>query len=196
MNPDVLHDRYKMLCAGHSDIVDHLPTFVRTVEELGATKVIELGVRYGVSTIAWLYALEGRGNLWSVDCSFPVVDPETGVELLTSQGPLGVVDHWLFLLGYDNWDTVVAALPDEVDVVFIDSQHTYEQTHLELDLYYPKVRPGGRILLHDTMLYETANAVAPQPPYPVRTAMEEFCEAWGLRCENNPACNGLGTIFA
>jgi predicted O-methyltransferase YrrM len=194
MNP-VLKERYDMLCAGQNDVVEHLPTFVRTVEELNATKVIELGVRYGVSTIAWLYGLEGRGNLWSVDCSFPIVDPETGIELLTSQGPLGVVDHWIFLLGYDHWDTMVAALPDQVDAVFIDSQHTFEQTQLELELYYPKVRSGGRILLHDTMLDKTANATTPQPLYPVRTAMYQFCERLGLQCENNQACNGLGTVY-
>lgn len=191
----VLKDRYEMLCAGQSDVVEHLPTFVRTVEELNATKVIELGTRYGVSTIAWLYALEEHGQLWSVDCSFPVVDPETEVELLNPQGPLGVVPHWLFLLGYDTWTSVLEALPTQVDIVFLDTNHIYEETLEELALYYPRVRQGGRILLHDTALETTANAQTPQPLYPVKTAMEEFCDENSLSWENTDSCCGLGMIY-
>lgn len=191
----VLAERYAQLCAEPSDIFEHLPTFVATVEELDATQVIELGVRYGVSTIAWLTALEERGHLWSVDCSFPVPAPGSDVNLLDPQGPLGVVPWWTFVLGYDNWPVVLDALPAGVDVVFIDTQHTYEQTMLELELYHPRVRRGGRILLHDTALEATGNATTPQPPYPVRTAMIEYCNAHDLSWNNVDHCSGLGTIY-
>jgi predicted O-methyltransferase YrrM len=197
MRNQVLHDRYEMLCRDTSlDIYEHLPTFVNAVEELKATKVIELGVRYGVSTIAWLYALEDAGHLWSVDCSFPVAAPGSDVNLLDPQGPLGVVSWWTFLLGYDSWEPVLDALPTEVDLVFIDTQHTFEQTLLELELYFPRVRSGGRIYLHDTAILTTGNAVTPQPDFPVKTAMEEFCILNDLKWENNPNCFGLGTVYA
>lgn len=62
-----LADEYARLCQTPSDIYLHLGTFVGLVEHLDATHVIELGTRSGVSTIAWLYALEGRGRLTSVD---------------------------------------------------------------------------------------------------------------------------------
>lgn len=188
--------RYKLVCDTPSDIVEHLPVFVETVRGLDAKVVVELGVRYGISTIAWLYALEGRGHLWSVDCSFPIAGPEIDINLLDPQGPLGVQRHWSFLLGYDDWDQVLDALPQrDVDIVFIDTQHTYEQTRKELDLYYPRVRSGGRILLHDTAIETTGNATTPQPPYPVRTAMEEFCSEHNIQYENRTNCFGLGTIF-
>lgn len=190
-NP-VLAERYVKACAEPSDIYLHLPTFVRTVEELDAKVVIELGVRGGVSTIAWLYALEGRGNLWSVDCAFPA--PEAGTMLLDPQGPLGVMPHWLFLLGDDRQQAVLDALPDQADIVFIDTQHTWEQTHAELDLYVPRVRPGGRVLLHDTAVEVTGNATTPQPAFPVLTAIREFCDEHNLTYENNPECFGLGMI--
>lgn len=196
MPNQVLVDRYAQVCKEPSDIYEHLPTFVAAVEELKATTVIELGVRYGVSTIAWLHALEGRGHLWSVDCSFPVAAPGTVVNLLDPQGPLGVIPWWTFVLGYDTWPEVLTALPaDGVDIVFLDTNHVYEETLTELALYYPRVRQGGRIYLHDTALETTGNATTPQPPYPVRTAMYEFCAERKLKCDNNPNCSGLGTIY-
>lgn len=203
MNPEVLEERYHTLCATPSDIHEHLPTFVAAVEELQARDIIELGVRYGVSTIAWMYALHntGRGHLWSVDCSFPVpANPASdvgcdNVNLLDPQGPLGVNPHWSFLLGYDTWPQTLAMLPKHVDIVFIDTNHVYEETLIELGLYYPRVRVGGRIFLHDTAIETTGNATTEQPPFPVRTAMEEFCAKHDLKFSNNPNNSGLGTIF-
>jgi predicted O-methyltransferase YrrM len=192
-----LADRYQWLCQTPSDIVEHLPTLVSTVNELQATKVIELGVRYGLSTVAWLYALENRGQLWAVDCSFPTEDPNLPeqVRLLDPQGELGVRPYWMFMLGDVHAQMVADALPNEVDIVFIDTNHVYEETMLELAMYLPKVRTGGRILLHDTAIETTGNAVTPQPPFPVLTAIREFCEAYGLKFTNQTNCNGLGTIY-
>ncbi len=187
----ILDHHYQLVSTQPSDIVDHLPTFLRTVDELKASQVIELGVRYGVSTIAWLYALDGSGHLWSVDVAPPTPAPGSTLNLLA---PLPDVTHWTFVQGNDTDPYVVAALPDEVDIVFIDTNHIYEETLEELRLYVPKVRPGGRVLLHDTALAATANAVTPQPPYPVRSAVAEFCRANDLRWTETLDCYGLGTI--
>lgn len=196
-----LESSFQFVTSRKSDVVEHLATFVAAVEELDAKKVIELGVRGGISTIAWLYALEGRGNLWAVDTSFPcITDPNdpTDVNLLDPQRPngIGVQPHWIFMLGSDTSPQVLDALPsDDVDIVFIDTNHVYEDTLVELELYYPRVRRGGRIFLHDTDLFNTPNAVTEQPEYPVLTAMKEFSDAHKLSWNNNPACYGLGTIY-
>lgn len=190
-----LTQRYHELCAEPSDINEHLPTFVQAVEDLDATRVVELGVRYGVSTIAWLYALEGRGHLWACDCSFPVHAPNSYVNNLDPQGPLGVRPHWTFLLGDVHTMKLQECLPKEIDILFIDTNHTYEGTHLELSMYAGMVRSGGRIYLHDTALETTGNATTPQPPFPVRTAVAEFCERNEWSWEHVLNCSGLGTIY-
>jgi predicted O-methyltransferase YrrM len=192
----VLEQRYRDLCADQtSDIWLHLPRFVAAVEELQATKVIELGTRYGVSTIAWLYGLQNRGHLWAVDCSFPVAAPGSDTNLLDTQGPLGCLDFFTFILGYDSWQAVLDALPTEVDIVFVDTMHTFEQTTLELELYYPRVRPGGRMYFHDTALEVTGNATTTQPLFPVRTAVQQFCSALGLEWDDDQRCSGLGCVY-
>lgn len=200
MNEDVLIQRYQQVCQEPSDIFEHLPTFVSAVEELHAQKIVELGVRYGLSTLAWMYALHQQqsGHLWAVDCSWPFYAPD-GVmhtNLLDPQGPLGVVPYWTFILGYDTDQAVLDALPQkDVDILFIDTNHVYRETLVELDLYYPRVRTGGRIFLHDTAIETTGNDPDSPVKFPVRTAMEEFCRERNLRWSNNERCYGLGTIY-
>jgi len=174
-----LTDDYTRVCAEPSDIYEHLPTFVQLVEDLDATQVIELGTRTGVSTIAWLYALEGRGHLWSVD--------------VDQRPPIGEYDHWSFIHGDDTTIDVFAQLPSGVDIVFIDTSHAYKHTTVELSLYARLVRPGGRIVLHDTELPMPEGTDGPL--FPVKRAVNEFCEANGLRWENHPNCWGLGIVY-
>lgn len=197
---EALKERYDRVLNAPSDIVEHLPTLVKNVIDLKAKKVIEIGVRYGVSTIAWLYALQPDigtgGQLWAVDCSFPVAETKDAPNLLDPQGGLTVLPYWMFLLGDAHSKMVKDALPDKVDIIFIDTNHVYDEVLLELEMYYPKVRKGGRILLHDTAIEDTGNrGNRAKVSYPVRTAIETFCEKHELKWTNETNCQGLGTIY-
>lgn len=198
MNFEVAKERFELLRKINTDMGFHMLSLVDHCDAVDARTVIELGTRYGASTIAFIMALYAKQNarLYSVDCSFPIMDPETGIELLNSQGALGCVDYWTFLLGYDTNDMILSALPDRnVDIVFIDTNHMYEETVRELELYYPRVREGGRIILHDTNISHTGNAVTPQPLFPVRTAVDEFCSEHQLRSTFVDESFGMGTIY-
>jgi predicted O-methyltransferase YrrM len=174
-----LFDEYQKACHTVSDIYEHLPKFVDLCLTLEATKVIELGTRGGVSTVAWLYGLElTDGHLWSVD-----IDPAPELEH----------PRWTFLHGNDLEPNIVRELPDDVDVVFIDTSHDYQQTLAELNVYRWKIKPGGRIVLHDTELAHPFG-VAQRPRYPVKTAIEEFCFENNLTWKNHVECFGLGVI--
>lgn len=177
--PTDLEGAYRRLCAKPSDIYQHLPTFVSLVEELDAKHVIELGTRTGVSTIAWLYALEKTGGrLTSVD--------------IDERPAIGEYDHWTFVQGDDLDPKIVAAL-DDADIVFIDTSHLYDHTRAELNVYRHLVKPGGVIVLHDTMLEQPIGAPR-RPRFPVRTAIEEFCASEKLEWTNDPRCWGLARI--
>jgi len=172
-----LADLYDRAVTDPSDINEHLYTFVELVEQLDAKTVIELGTRSGVSTIAWLYALEDRGELYSVD-----IDPCP---------ELGDYPHWTFLQGDDCSVEVYDALPT-ADIVFIDTSHEYQHTLRELALYRWLVRPGGKIVLHDTELAYPENVAG--AAFPVKRAITHFCAREGLTWENRPNCWGLGII--
>lgn len=173
-----LADDYARVCATPSDIYLHLPRFVDLVHQLDAKHVIELGTRTGVSTIAWLYALEGRGRLTSVD--------------IDEAPPIGAYPHWTFIQGNDLSPRVRDEL-SPAEIVFIDTSHLYEQTVAELDTYLPLVLPGGRIVCHDTQLRRPEGSPA-RPLFPVRKAICEFVERQNLDWTEYPECWGLGVI--
>lgn len=164
-------ERYPEVAAAPSDIQQHLP---RLRKEAHGT-VLELGVRGGSSTVALLAGLEERGGvLWSVD-----IDPASAAIF---------ADHaqWRFVLAdsRDERPVVDAGLPSELDVLFIDTLHTYEQVRDELAVWGDRVAPGGVILFHDTDSYP-----------PIRRAISEWCKSRRVPFEFRGGSNGLGVAY-
>lgn len=162
-----------------SDINEHLQFIHDLCVAVDAKTVVELGVRTGVSTAAFLTAMDVTGGaVWSCDVHQPRVDP-------------WIRDHprWEFWWGSDL--DLAGDAPD-CDVLFIDTSHAYQHTVDELRLYAPKAR--RLILLHDTQL-EQPEQVGPQPPFPVRKAALEWHAThpeWVW--EEHPHNNGLGVF--
>lgn len=174
-----LETEYQRVCATPSDIQHHLPRFVQMVEDLDARHVIELGTRTGVSTLAWLYGLARTGgHLTSVD--------------IDAAPQIGSYEHWTFIQG-DDCDPAVFTRLEPAEIVFIDTSHLYDHTIRELHLYRHLVKPGGRLVLHDTRL-ERPEGAPPRPRFPVRVAIEEFCLEERLKWSEYADSWGLGVI--
>jgi hypothetical protein len=74
---------------------------------------------------------------------------------------------------------VLPTFPDKsLDFIYIDTDHSYETTALELRIALEKVKAGGRIGGHD---YCVGNIFLPWP-YGVIEAVGEFCNKneWGV----------------
>ena len=161
-----------------SDIWEHMDYLFASACAVPAPKIIELGTRTGNSTVAFLAAIDHLkgGHLWSVDVDAPRTPPAWGD-----------IEAWTFTRGDDTAPEIVAwhqehAAP--VDLLFVDTSHTYKHTLDELRLWVPMVRPGGVVLMHDTE-WERKE---------VAQALNEFCPANGLTWVNHPGCNGIGEI--
>jgi hypothetical protein len=164
---------YRARCAEDSDISLHLPFLYENAQ--GRT-VIELGVRSGNSTAAFLAA---GADVWSADTEEPQV-PE---------GWRGN-PRWHFLRGDDMHPAVRAALPAEADIVFIDTSHTYEHTLAELRAYAPRARL--LVLLHDTQWMNGTDTGTPAGD--VARALDDYCAETGLSWANRPGSYGLGVL--
>jgi hypothetical protein len=157
--------------AQDSDIRHHLPRLRR----LAHGTVVELGVRDGNSTAALLAGVEENGGtVWSVD-----VDE-------TSQSIFQGHPQWHFVLA-DSRDAAsveAAGLTGEVDVLFVDTLHTYEQVSDELTVWGGRMRKGGTIAFHDTDSFPE-----------IRRAVAEWARARGTAYVFLPRSNGLGLAY-
>jgi predicted O-methyltransferase YrrM len=139
MNP---YEVYKAHLEGGiaSDIGQHLPT----LRMYAKGNVFEIGVRGGLSTAALLCGVKDKGgHVWSID-----INGECGN--LYRNDP-----DWSFAHAHSVKDAerIKRDLPEVLDVLFIDSDHSYDTTIAELRLYAPMLhKDTGIALLHDTDL--------------------------------------------
>lgn len=173
--------KYQHRAARRTAIAHYLHILFGTVAKYPAAQVIELGTDIGESTTALLAAAElTGGRVWSVDAN-----PECGFREV--YGAIGDgAGPWTFIHGDSTQAAIAAQVPTAADVLFIDSSHLYDQTCQELQLYLPKVRPGGTVLLHDTNKPGTDDRV--------REALDDTLPGFGLTWAEYPGWNGLGEI--
>lgn len=142
-------DKMEENLLGWSDIKDHLPR----LREAAKGHCFEIGVRGGMSTSALLAGIEEHGgHLWSVDIDDCNVFPAH--------------PNWTFVRSNSSLDAerLKNSLPESLDLLFVDGDHTYEGAFSDLSKFGPMAK---RIFVHDTEA----------PDYPgVRQAVEEFAK--------------------
>lgn len=146
MNPMLVYQKSEV---EWSDIQSHL----QRLRESARGNVFEIGVRDGISTAALLVGIKEHqqnqsSHLWSldvIDCGGLYDDPD-----------------WTFIQGHSviGAERILKQLPPELDLLFIDSDHSYETTRDELRIYGPLVKKdSGLILMHDTNFIEVLAAL-------------------------------------
>ncbi|WP_224360499.1 class I SAM-dependent methyltransferase [Hyalangium versicolor] len=139
------------------------------------TRVLQLGTLVGFSTVFVAGALQRVSNVTGSSVRLDTVDCDAPKQARAARyvNAAGFGDIVRFHDGFSTDQKIIDRLRDETyDVIFIDSSHNYSQTLIEIDIYWPKVRPGGYMLFHD------AGSVAanydPQKEGGVRKALDEW----------------------
>jgi len=125
-------------------IHQHLVTLNFIVKELKLKEVLELGTQSGNSTVAIGYAVKDiGGHLTSIDLAeCPMA--------ITRMGDRHLNKIWTF---YEKTDDLKHPWNKMVDCLFIDSQHTEVQMEGELKKYWPFLKKGGYLIMHDVIKY-------------------------------------------
>jgi predicted O-methyltransferase YrrM len=126
------------------------------VRRTDAAKVIEVGRQWGGATLVIAAAMRGRGDFWSIE------DPrrlDYDVEVLGRKldtpvedqvadvcGRLGLRVH---VLAGDS--RTIELETGEVDVVFIDGDHSYDGAMGDFERFGLRVRTGGAVLFDDAV---------------------------------------------
>jgi predicted O-methyltransferase YrrM len=111
--------------------------------------VVELGCFVGWTSVHLALALQARGatgRLHCVDYRQDYLDV-TRANLERHQAG-GVAS---FVRGMSMDAGVLAALPAQADIVFLDTSHEYPDTLQEIETYLPRLAPGGFLVIHDTV---------------------------------------------
>jgi hypothetical protein len=135
----------------------HLPFANDLIAEVRPGLLVELGTHYGESYFGFCQAIAEN----NVSCSCYAVDTWVG------ESHSGVYDESVFqeVSAYNSahygsfsyllrttFDEAVANFSDEsIDILHIDGLHTYEAVSHDFRHWFEKVKPGGIVLLHDTM---------------------------------------------
>lgn len=169
------------------DIQGHLAYLHRAVAIRPGAVVIELGTRTGESTRALLAgAYKSGGQVWSCD----VAEAQVPDVIRNS-------DRWHFIKADDRGPEAREFLPQQCDVLFIDTSHDYAQTLAELFEYMPRLQPGGTALLHDTQwdFVSGCHVDLGEPRGPVAKALNDYCRETGMNWRNRAGHYGLGVII-
>ncbi len=165
MNLEKVYSRH---CSNKSDIKEHLPTLRRYAEN--HDRVVEIGVRTGLSSIA---LLSGKPKwMRSYDIDVELFTPT--LNKLNRNNQLEDIDYE-FIRGNSLKIEI-----EPTDILFIDSWHTYTQLKQELIRHAPKVK--RYILMHDTETFGRVGQDAERmkrekkPVKGLRHAVEEFLE--------------------
>lgn len=162
-----------------SDINEHMDTLYQLAQDCDC--VVEGGVRYVVSTWAFLLGCACRGGRVASYCWNMLPEIQRAIDICKSEGV-----PWEF---YDG-DWLNREIP-ETDLLFIDTNHFYSQLRKELDLHGLKARKY--IVLHDTETFgkRGADGMVPGLLQAVRELEDEGL--WKVKTHYSN-CNGLTVL--
>jgi predicted O-methyltransferase YrrM len=115
---------------------------------LQAQTVVELGCFVGWSSAHLALGIKASGSggrLYCVDFRQDYLD--TTMANLERHGLAGVATP---VLGQSLELPVIDALPQKIDMVFLDTSHSYPATRDEILAYAPRLGSGGLLVLHDS----------------------------------------------
>lgn len=119
-----------------------------------AQTVVEVGCFVGWSSAHIALGLKAAGvggRLWCVDYDRNILDAAR--KNLTKRY---LDQSATFVCGLSVEESVLQALPEQIDVVFLDTAHEYEDTLREIEVYSRRLSPKGFLVLHDSI---SANGV-------------------------------------
>ncbi len=143
--------------------------------------VVELGCFVGFTSAHLAVGLKRNqsGHLYCVDIG------EKEAEIARSNMKrLGLADRVTVLVGGSLDQKITAALPDRIDILFIDTSHLYPDTLHEIRFYAQRVFPGGCIALHDSTSFPG-----------VRRSIEEILPEFRVHTFATDAGNGLTILI-
>jgi predicted O-methyltransferase YrrM len=132
--------------------IDEAALLYRLARDASSGPFVEIGRFKGGSTVVIASALAPKIALWSYDLHVALRPDLTGeeldAELRDALGRLGVADK-VHLVVADS--RTVDPPSTDIELLFVDGDHSYEGARADFLRWAPLVRPGGHLLFHDAV---------------------------------------------
>lgn len=134
----------------------YYPFLAKLVNYLKPTNILELGTSRGRSALFMMSALQPGGRLTTVD---------VGSYLRSDLAAYAWDDRLRIVYGDDRSAEVVAAVPDEIDLLYIDTEHSFGQVAAEWAIYSKKLIDGAIVVVDDISLNDGMRQFWESLPY-------------------------------
>lgn len=133
---------------------------------------VEIGTGFGENALSLLHELSIE-RLYCIDPFVPYFDggdkPQT-IYLQSSESTLKRLSKFKNVMFIRKFSSEACEdIPDSVDFVYIDGNHSYDYVLSDLRNYYPLIHEKGIIAGHDASWFS------------VRKALDDFCRESGIR---------------
>lgn len=166
--------------------VEEAAHLFRTVRDLGAATIVEIGRFRGGSTLVIAAAKSPGARLVSYDLH--AVPWSSGVDLdadlAAALARLGLSDGVELVVG----DSRTVEPPEDCALVFVDGDHSHAGVIADYEHWWPALRDGGHMLFHDAL---DSNAAVSSGCEPVTAALAQIDREHPRRLER---VTQVGTI--
>ena len=122
----------------------------------GKNKALEIGTYMGVTASIIAMSLAEKGVLYCVD-PFESKNNKQNPGLTMAARELKrqhVFPKVTFLLGFSNDNKIISRIPQQLDFILVDGDHSYTGLENDWQIVLTKLAPGGVVCLHDTTIPE------------------------------------------
>ena len=135
--------------------VHHMPFGYDLVAALRPAVLVELGTYNGLSFFCFCQAMEEHAvdgvcyavDTWQGDVHTGAYGEEIYRDVLTHSREFYAAFSYLMRMQFS--EALQHFSEDSIDLLHIDGLHTYEAVREDFEQWYPKVKPGGLIVMHD-----------------------------------------------
>lgn len=122
----------------------------------GKTKALEIGTYMGVTATIIATSLDVKGELTCVD-PFEMKNNKQNPGFLMAERELKkhhVFYKTKFLFGYSNDEKIIEKIPEGLDFILVDGDHSYKGLENDWQIVKSKLGSKGIVCLHDTTIPE------------------------------------------
>jgi predicted O-methyltransferase YrrM len=175
-------------------IKEEMISFLKLINTYNLKRFLEIGTSNGGTLFAVSRVIDDNATIVSIDLSYDKLWGIFNIKLYNYLGKKEQKLHF-FELDSHNLNTLSKIKSifnnEDIDLLFIDGDHSYDGVKMDFEMYSPLVKKGGIIAVHDIAIHSQESSCE------VKRFWDEIKEKYNyIEYINNPkqGCCGIGVL--